>query len=69
TTMLAVLALFFFTTGSMKDFALALFVGMISGTYSTIFIASGFVEWWQRKVAKGNFKDKAPKIAPTEGEA
>jgi preprotein translocase subunit SecF len=69
TTMLAVLALFFFTTGSMRDFALALFVGMISGTYSTIFIASGFVDWWQRKVAKGNYKDKAPVAAPTEGEA
>jgi preprotein translocase subunit SecF len=67
--MLAVLALFFFTTGSMKDFALALFVGMISGTYSTIFIASGFVDWWQRKVAKGNYKDKAPEAAPIEGKA
>ena len=59
TTMLAVFALFIFTTGSMKDFALALLVGMVSGTYSTIFIASGFVEWWQRKVAKNNFKDTA----------
>ncbi|PKL06266.1 MAG: protein translocase subunit SecF [Spirochaetae bacterium HGW-Spirochaetae-9] len=48
-TMLTVLALFFFTTGSMKDFALALFVGMISGTYSTLFIASGFLDWWHRR--------------------
>jgi preprotein translocase subunit SecF len=31
TTMLAVLALFFFTTGSIKDFSLALLVGMTSG--------------------------------------
>ena len=46
TTMLAVLSLFIFTTGSMKDFALALLVGMISGVYSTIFIASGFVNLW-----------------------
>lgn len=69
TTMLAVLALFFFTTGSMKDFALSLFVGMVSGTYSTIFIASGFVEWWQRKVAKGNYKDKAAPEAQAEGQA
>lgn len=49
TTMLTVLALYFFTSGSIKDFALALFVGMVSGTYSTIFIASGFVNWWERK--------------------
>ena len=42
TTLLAVLSLFIFTTGSMKDFALALMVGMISGVYSTIYIAGSF---------------------------
>ncbi len=57
TTLLAVFALFFFTTGSMKDFALALIVGMISGTYSTIFIASAFVVFWSQR------KRKAPKAA------
>jgi preprotein translocase subunit SecF len=46
TTMLAVLSLYIFTTGSMKDFALALLVGMVSGVYSTIFIASGFTNFW-----------------------
>jgi preprotein translocase subunit SecF len=52
TTMLAVVFLFVFTSGSMKDFALALLVGMISGVYSTIFIASGFVNWWELRKAK-----------------
>ena len=47
TTMLAVVSLFIFTTGSMKDFALALLVGMTSGVYSTIFIASAFVNLWE----------------------
>ncbi|MDR0624460.1 MAG: protein translocase subunit SecF [Treponema sp.] len=46
TTMLAVVSLYIFTSGSMKDFALALLVGMISGVYSTVFIASGFVNFW-----------------------
>ncbi|MDR0644570.1 MAG: protein translocase subunit SecF [Treponema sp.] len=46
TTMLAVLSLFIFTTGSMKDFAFALLIGMMSGVYSTIFIACGFVNFW-----------------------
>ncbi|MDR1636884.1 MAG: protein translocase subunit SecF, partial [Treponema sp.] len=46
TTMLAVLCLFVFTSGSMKDFALTLLVGMLSGVYSTVFIASGFVNFW-----------------------
>ena len=49
TTMLAVLSLYIFTSGSMKDFALALLVGMISGVYSTVFIASGFVNLWEIK--------------------
>jgi preprotein translocase subunit SecF len=52
TTMLAVLALFFFTTGSIKDFSLALLIGMTSGVYSTIFIASAFVLMWENRKAK-----------------
>lgn len=43
TTLLAVFALFFFTSGSMKDFAFALIIGMISGVYSTIFITGAFI--------------------------
>ena len=48
TTMLAVLSLFIFTTGDMKDFALALLVGMLSGVYSTIYIASAFISFASR---------------------
>jgi preprotein translocase subunit SecF len=47
TTMLAVFSLYIFTSGSIKDFALALLVGMVSGTYSTVFIATGFVHLWE----------------------
>lgn len=56
TTMLAVISLFLFTTGTMKDFALALLIGMISGTYSTIFIASSFVLFWENRVKKNSKK-------------
>lgn len=42
TTLLAVMSLYIFTSGSMKEFALALAVGMISGVYSTIYIAGSF---------------------------
>jgi preprotein translocase subunit SecF len=59
TTMLAVVFLFIFTTGSMKDFALALLVGMLSGVYSTIFIASGFVYFWDVRVKKREQKKTA----------
>jgi preprotein translocase subunit SecF len=66
--MLAVGALFFFTTGNMKDFALVLIVGMISGVYSTIYIASAFVYAWsdvaKKRAAKTPKAPKAPAAAP-----
>lgn len=40
TTLLAVLPLYIFATGSIKLFALNLIVGVVVGTYSSIFIAS-----------------------------
>ena len=43
TTLFAVISLYVFTTGSIKDFALAMIVGLISGMYSSIFISSGFI--------------------------
>lgn len=43
TTLLAVICLFLFTSGSMKDFASALIIGMVSGVYSTIFITGAFI--------------------------
>lgn len=43
TTLFAVVALYVFTTGAIKDFALAMIVGLISGMYSSIFISSGFI--------------------------
>jgi preprotein translocase subunit SecF len=66
TTMLAVAFLYVFTTGSMKDFALCLLVGMTSGVYSTIFIASGFVHLWEIVAAK---KAKKKLAAPVPAKA
>ena len=43
TTLLAVLSLCIFTTGSIHDFALALIIGMISSAYSTIMITTAFL--------------------------
>lgn len=43
TTLFAVVSLYIFTTGSIKDFALALIVGLVSGCYSSIFISGGFI--------------------------
>ena len=40
TTLFVLLTLFFFGGESIKDFVLALIIGIISGTYSSIFLAS-----------------------------
>jgi len=60
TTMLAAISLFLFTTGSMKDFALALLVGMTSGVYTTTFIATGFVYFWDVQARKREKKKLKP---------
>ncbi len=57
TTIFAVLALLFFTTGSIKDFALALLIGMTSGVYSTIYIAGAFIVWWDTMRKKRGMKE------------
>jgi len=48
TTLFAVVSLYVFTTGSIKDFALAMIVGLISGMYSSIFISCGFISLLRR---------------------
>lgn len=64
-TMLAVGSLFLFTTGDMKDFALVLLVGMTSGVYSTIYIASAFIDLWNTIATKRAAKaPKTPAAAP-----
>jgi len=46
TTIIPILALYFFGGNILSDFALALFIGMVAGTYSSIFIASPLlIEW------------------------
>jgi preprotein translocase subunit SecF len=77
TVILAVIALIVFTTGSMKDFSIAILVGEISGTYSTIFIASAFVDQWMLRAKKREEKKQAlqaasaaaPKLAAPKGAA
>jgi preprotein translocase subunit SecF len=52
TTLIAVIALLIFGAPTIRDFTLALLVGIASGTYSSIFIASPiWYEWkiWDRK--------------------
>jgi len=52
TTLISVLVLLFFGGGSIYDFALTLFIGIIVGTYSSIFVATPVAMLWH--------KDKKP---------
>ncbi len=47
TTLIAVLFLWFLGGGVIRDFSLILFVGIIIGTYSTIYIASSIIIFWE----------------------
>ena len=53
---LAVLALVLFGGEVLRGFSLALFVGSITGTYSTIAIASPIAIWWQDKLGAAEVK-------------
>jgi preprotein translocase subunit SecF len=52
TTLLAVSAIYVFATGAVQLFALNLIVGVVVGTYSSIFIASPVLYGWQRATKK-----------------
>ena len=49
TTLLVVIALFFFGGEIIHDFSFALLVGVFIGTYSSIFIASVFLIYWDSR--------------------
>jgi preprotein translocase subunit SecF len=54
---LSVLALVLFGGEVLRGFSLALFVGSITGTFSTIAIASPIAIWWQSKLGLGKVQD------------
>ncbi len=58
TTLFAILALFAFGDGSIFDFALAMLIGVVAGTFSSIFIATPVMVWW--------YKGKMPEFASEE---
>ena len=53
TTLITLLALYFFGGTTTKDFVLAMALGIVIGTYSSIFFASMLVDWWREKKTAG----------------
>ena len=58
TTFFAVLALFAFGDGSIFDFALIMLIGVVAGTFSSVFIATPIMFWW--------YKGKRPEFEAEE---
>jgi preprotein translocase SecF subunit len=45
-TLLSTISLFFFGGPVLADFALAILIGVLVGTYSSVFVAAPVVLWW-----------------------
>jgi SecD/SecF fusion protein len=65
TTLLAVLSLFIFGSATLRDFAFAMLIGIASGTYSSIFIASPVLTAWKER--EPQFVRRRQRIAEVEG--
>jgi SecD/SecF fusion protein len=65
TTMLAVGSLLVFGGATLQDFAFAMMVGIASGTYSSIFIASPVLTAWKER--EPGFARRRQRIAEVEG--
>jgi SecD/SecF fusion protein len=48
TVLIATLCLFIWGGGVINDFAFTFLIGIVTGTYSSIFIASALVLWWHK---------------------
>jgi preprotein translocase subunit SecF len=59
TTFFAVLALFLFGGEVLRGFAFTMVVGVVIGTWSTIFVASPIVVWWQERRGRGGSRRPA----------
>jgi preprotein translocase subunit SecF len=61
TTLVVVLSLFILGGGVIHDFAFAILVGVIVGTYSSIFVASPALLLWEGKFTRGPQKKNTQK--------
>jgi preprotein translocase subunit SecF len=51
-TLLSILAFFVWGTGVIKDLALAMVIGIVAGTYSSIYVAAPLTEWIDTRMAR-----------------
>ena len=66
-TMLSVLAFFYWGTGVIKDFALAMVIGIVAGTYSSIYVAAPLTEWIDQRMSRKTVKDVKKRLRSPGG--
>jgi preprotein translocase subunit SecF len=64
TALLSAIALFLFGGEVLHGFAFTMIVGIITGTYSSVFVAAAIVTFWRRKEIKGAAAAPAIAAAP-----
>ena len=65
TTLLAITSLLIFGGATLQDFAFAMLIGIVSGTYSSIFIASPVLTAWKER--EPGFARRRARIAEVDG--
>ncbi|HEY0368353.1 MAG TPA: protein translocase subunit SecF, partial [Chthoniobacterales bacterium] len=63
-TMIPILCLFLFGGSVLRDFALAIIIGVVVGTYSSIFVASPIVLWWTKARGGSLRREVVERAAP-----
>lgn len=66
TTLLSAIALFVFGGDVLRGFAFTLIIGIITGTYSSVFVAAAVVTFWRGK-GPSRAATRAPAVAATPG--
>jgi len=74
TVIISLLAFFIWGTGELKDFSLALIIGVVLGTYSSIYVALPLTEWLDHRLfsrvgSGGVARTKKPGAARKSGSA
>ncbi len=64
TTLLSVVALYLFGGEVLRGFAFTMIVGVITGTYSSVFIAAAIVTFWRKRAPRAQPVAIAPAAGP-----
>ena len=67
TTIFTVLILAIFGGAALRDFSVTILVGLVIGTYSSIFIASPIALWWSKRKGSNLRKDVLATTLAAEG--